>query len=234
MNKNQNKKKNTILAVMLVVLMALIIMSGTTFSKYITSENVDTQSATVAKWGYVINVNTENLFGEKYGTPTNNVVTPNANGLSVVSGDLVVAPGTSGFLTFSVTGTAEVPAQISIAFANGLTTVCLKNGENVVYSPIVWTLTKDGETPVSGTLAEVVATLSADTIAAGQSANASYTLKWEWPLETSADNNDYDTMLAKFKNDPTNNPLPDGYTAELTLSFGMTIDVAQIQVADQN
>ena len=52
------KKRSLFIVVAMVLLLAVVLgMGGTTFAKYITSKDVPVESATVAKWGYVITAN---------------------------------------------------------------------------------------------------------------------------------------------------------------------------------
>ena len=60
--------KGIIVTACLLLTMAILAMATLTFARYTTSDNVSKQ-ATVAKWGYVVTVNSDNLFGTKCGNP---------------------------------------------------------------------------------------------------------------------------------------------------------------------
>ena len=122
-----NKRKSLIVIAMFVLLAVLIAMSGMTFARYISSKEVPTQSATVAKWGFVVSADADALFGSDYkGTTLATVVANTEEQLSVSAESaaegqtrgLVVAPGTTGSMTFSITGEAEVRAQITVSMTN--------------------------------------------------------------------------------------------------------------------
>lgn len=236
MNRNRNNRIE-ILIFVIVMLSVAVAISGLSFARYTTSGTGNASTARVAKWGFVIDVDADNLFASSGDGTGDADLTSNASGLSVASGAVSVWPNTSGTLLFRVSGTAEVAAEISFVIPDDLEIICLKNGEGeIIYSPILWTLTKNGEAVVTrGDLAAIRDALSSTVIPANVEINDSYVLTWEWPPERGADeaeqaeNNGYDTMLAKYKADPQENPLPDGYTAVLGFEFRMTIDVSQTQ-----
>ena len=237
MNRKRNIDKIEIFIVVLVMLSVVVAISGMSFARYTTSGKGTPSHARVAKWGIVIDVDASNMFAATADGPMDAILTPGADGLSVVSADVSVLPNTEGALNFRISGTAEVVARISFMIPDDLEIVCLKNAEGeIVYSPILWSLTKNEEEVLTkGDLAALKATLAESIVEANEELDDSYTLKWEWPFERGADeqekavNNQYDTMLAKYKADPQENPLPEGYSAVLDFCFNMTIDVSQIQ-----
>lgn len=88
-------------------LLTTSMISGT-FAKYVTT-NSGTDSARVAKWGVVISVEDDmGVFSTSYEDVN--------NGLTVKSdtSDNVVAPGTSGSMTFSIAGKPEVKLQLDV------------------------------------------------------------------------------------------------------------------------
>lgn len=246
MKRNENKKsltKKIVAGTGLALLLALVGYTGAnTYAKYVTSANVPAQNATVAKWGVVVSTGGEQAFSNKYsGT---GLATANSTGTSVSAAGKVVAPGTTGFITFSITGSPEVASKVSV----DLTIedfVSVKDGDDIVYEPIVWTL-KQGEEVVAGaekvnaeTIQSKVDGLSKTyaPMADLSSTYGGYTLTWEWALETGntddkkAENNKYDTFLGNAATTPVT-PTPDipaGYTANINLEFELTIKVEQIQ-----
>ena len=62
----RNKKFLTVMAMVLMV--AMVVGMGTmTYARYVTSASMtNPESATAAKWGYVLSINSENLFGKQY------------------------------------------------------------------------------------------------------------------------------------------------------------------------
>lgn len=246
MKRNENKKsltKKIVAGTGLALLLALVGYTGAnTYAKYITSAEVQTQNATVAKWGVVVSASGVNAFSEKYsGT---GLATANSSGTSVSAAGKVVAPGTTGSITFSITGSPEVASKVSIDLEIPQY-VAVKDGANVVYEPIVWTL-KQGTQVVDGaekvtskTIQEKVDGLS-ETYAPKANLSTtygSYTLTWEWPIETGADedaiaqNDIYDTFLGNNGTDASTEGITAGYTAHTNLEFNLTIEVEQIQQA---
>ena len=141
----------------------------------------------------------------------------------------VVAPGTTGSMTFTVTGTAEVRAKMTVSLA-GSTTVELKQGGSVVYEPIKWTLTKDDgiSTTVvaeNKNLADITTAVSGvkEYIAPNTTLGTTYTLSWSWPFD--GVNDTYDTHLGNIANSES----VDGFTAttSMTFKFAMTIEQTQ-------
>ena len=106
MKKNENKERRNSKKVLMVAGLALLLglvgyTGGQTYAKYITQQTMGSQSATVAKWGYTLNVPTTELFGEKYGnydSGTKTVKVDNVGGTVIVSSgsNNVVAPGATG------------------------------------------------------------------------------------------------------------------------------------------
>ncbi len=203
-NKKANRNtKLIILAIVLALVVLFLCIGGSTFARYISSKNVPANQATVAKWGYVVNADADNLFGKNYSDTA--IVADDATDaarLDVKASGSVVAPGTKGSMTFGVTGSAEVLAKLELAF-NVKSEVALKKGETVVHSPVKWTL-KQGTTEVlkNKTLAEIKTEIDkiGNVIEAGTTvSDKSYTLSWEWALgaddEATATTNRYDTLL---------------------------------------
>ncbi len=149
--RNNNTKKTVVIVALLLALIALLCFGGYTFSKYVTSDK-GTGTANVAKWGYTVTVEGDNLFGKKYEFDnTNSVVNEKATSVSVAASTdaqrNVVAPGTTGKIIFKVKGTAEVTAKLNIEIKNiqDISLTAKKTGEaDAVYYPIKWTLKKNG------------------------------------------------------------------------------------------
>ena len=206
--QERNTKRYVIIVAMILLLLAMIAFCGFTFAKYITSTTVPTQQATVAKWGFVINANTDHMFGKEYKT----------GGTVAASGDTdiiasstanIIAPGTNGYMTFGVTGTAEVLANLKIEFtASDVASLTNNDDAEDVYYPIKWTLKQKVSgtyTVVTGcenndTLETIVEKLTTDTqIALGGTANYEYELSWKWDFNG---NDRLDTLMGFAMADP--------------------------------
>ena len=217
---NEKSKNGKRLALILVALLliAAVAFGAFTYSRYISEIN-GTGSAPVAKWGYTATISAEDMgFSNMY--KTDSTAATEAAEAVISSGNTVVAPNSSGSVTFTVGGTAEVNAKITYAIsavgeAEDISDVSLtlKNGDaSVTYNPIKWTL-NDGETNVvdAETLADVQSyltdTLGSQEIKAGTELTATtYTLSWAWAFDngtltagdSTLDCDDLDTLLGKL------------------------------------
>lgn len=254
--KKDNRKSIFVIALLL-LLVAVIGFGGYTLSKYVTKKS-ETGSASVAKWGYEIKTDASNLFGKDYKFATNSsTVTNDTTGLTVSANNADrtnrVAPGTTGFMTFEVTGKAEVLSQIKISISDtDFSDVVLNytEGEDTAvqtYAPVKWTLKKEGETAalVDGkTLADVktaLANLYKTSTAVNTEINDKYTLSWAWAFETGenagqkAENNELDTLLGMIANDPTvtaNGNYKKAANTSTEIKF--TLDISVVQLKQEN
>lgn len=85
---------------------------GTTLAKY-TTGGATQDSARIAKWGVTLAIEGDDMFNNEYTGTNGNVTVKSSDTLKLV------APGTSGSATFSISGTPEVAVQIDIVF-NGV------------------------------------------------------------------------------------------------------------------
>ena len=238
-NKTRNNKRKPLLVVALVLMVALVLgMGAMTYSRYISTAEMDDgkTTATVAKWGYVVTINADNMFGEEYnnGTITTSATTNDVRAVVDYTGDnkLIVAPGTSGSMTITVNGKADVLAQLSIDVANDYKDISLKEGEQP-YKPIKWTLKKnnaavDGVSDV--TLETLVGKLNSTetTINAGDNIYDTYTISWSWPLDSS--NDDADTVLGWYSAGKTGNYNSSIYTDIVNqIKLDLSVTIKQIQ-----
>lgn len=61
MNYFQKYKKYLAIFAIFIMIMLIISMGANAYSKYITENSTGEQIAIIAKWGFIINVNTKNL-----------------------------------------------------------------------------------------------------------------------------------------------------------------------------
>ena len=234
------KKKVVIVAAMVLLLATVLVMSMSTFAKYTSTATPVSANATVAQWGLVANANAANLFPAKYGPAASNLadawVDADAAKVSVADSGTAatVAPGTTGSVSFGVSGTAEVLAKVTIT-ATGTDLVLTKGSET--YSPIKWSLSKNGVAVAeyqNKTLAEIVTYLNTDaideTIQPNSTVAAEYVLTWTWAFNNTdasgiagLDGNAADTILGKLAVGAV-----EGYS-KTDVSFGVTVAVEQIQ-----
>lgn len=250
--EKKDNRQSVLLIALLLLLVAIIGFGGYTLSKYITSKSVDS-TAQVAKWGFTVDADNSKLFGDQYKWKDNaNGSTTDGTGTLTVKADTagtnLVAPGTSGSMTFSVKGKAEVLAKVEMKVAAGYSDVALtltKDGKNYIYNPVKWTLKKNNADVVTnGTLEAVVAALNGQykveenkdtaTIAIGTEINDEYTLSWAWAFEGTAvptgveglTSDALDTLLGQGTETEAN-----GYalTYVKTVKFELAISVTQLQ-----
>lgn len=224
--ERNNNRKTAVIVMLLIALIALLCFGGYTFSKYVTSGS-GTGTAQVAKWGYTVDVDTSKLFGKEYKYDTAKAAsTVNGTGANLTvkadsTGRNLVAPGTTGSMTFKVKGQAEVKALVGVyineaVHDEGIKDVVLKvqknGGEAIVYNPVKWTLKKNGVV-VSGaentTLTAVAETFNSDPTngakAAGDTLDETYELSWAWAFSgtetfTGITVDELDTILGRRAN----------------------------------
>lgn len=208
-NERSNNGKRIVLIMLAILLIAAIAFGAYTYSKYVTSKE-GKGSATVAKWGFTVTMQSDDSeagdnFGfSQYYKADGTAANAEANIIDGTNGK-VVAPGTKGSFTFSVSGTAEVQAKITadLTVTSDVALVMEKDGDsttNFTYNPVRFTLSKLGDdsqyTAVNGgsnlTLkgleAEVEGLFANDnnTINPGEKAEGAgtYKIEWAWAYES--------------------------------------------------
>ena len=244
MNSKFNKKKKMLVILSIVLMLTMVVgMGAFTFAKYVTTHTADDQANT-AQWGFVITADASDLFGKDYtlsGTGTSATVVPTGNGVAVkATGEgNVVAPGTTGSMSFSSSGKAEVRAKVSLAKAP-TTDIHLD-----AYYPVKWTITES----VSGTsvctdakLSEALTALESKvdeigSIAPGTEVNKTYVISWAWAFDSG--NNPSDTVLCLLAGGKTEEQINDIYKENTvtagnystSIAFGFTVTVEQTRSA---
>ena len=218
-------KKNKILRLASVMLMLCLIttcaISGT-FAKYTTSGTAG-DTARVAKWGVEVDVTAQDaLFEVKYENEEVIGTTAVGDGWSVVASEDVIAPGTTGELDVSLTGSPEVAVKVTYS-------ATLELGENWMvdgdfYCPIVFnvggTEIKQDATNNTATKLEdaVKAAIDAYTksYAAGTdlsaAADVAPSISWTWDIDSDSAK---DTKLG--------NAAAAGSAPEISLSVTATV-----------
>lgn len=246
--KRKNNGKTAVIAVLLFALIAILCFGGYTFSKYVTSSS-DKGVAQVAKWGYTLKADGSNLFGKNY--KFDGVVskaTADTAGLTVkASGDYnVIAPGTTGSMTFKIEGRAEVKALIAMGI-HPKKDVVLKlqkaGGEEIVYQPVKWTLKKNGVVTgkANTTLMEVAATFHSDPVIGVKEAGAvlaetTYELVWAWAFEgtenfTGITVDELDTILGRRADDASYVAYGDWTIKDVCTEINFDLDMQVSQYA---
>ncbi|MBQ8403328.1 MAG: hypothetical protein IJX55_02750 [Clostridia bacterium] len=229
-------KKNVMMrmasCLLVAVLLTTCVISGT-FAKYTTTADASDE-ARVAKWGVEITTDSDlGLFSETYEIATATNAADNSaitNSVAVSStGTNVVAPGTSGSVNFSISGTPEVAVNVKVEMTVNKDVKISKSTTGVEltedYCPVVFTLTKDGTTDAlaTGTLTDIktaMEELSAN-YAPNTNLEATYTLSWEWAFNG---NNDIaDTYLGNVAAGTVTDA-----NVETGIEFNFTITVTQV------
>lgn len=222
--RKNNKGKALIIVVAMILMLVLVVgMGAMTYARYKTSGTSGTQTATAAKWGYVITVDAGNLFGTDYNYDTSKKISTIAtsDGVAVnASGDAnVVAPGTTGYIKITVTGSAEVLAKLSIS-VNGTPTE-IHCGD---YYPVKWKLEEGEATDAAATNTLTTLTnVSKDLSAGGTDISQTYTLSWVWALEDTdpKSNKDvYDTAIGYKAQGKPYNDVKDLYVGSTQIGAG--------------
>lgn len=166
--KTKTKKRLGLVAVLLVLILAIGAAAGTTLAKYISSATKDSETATVAEWGYTISTGTKDLFSTQY--DQTKIVEANNGTLDVKASAKVVAPGTSssdaeGTMTITIIGSAQVDAKLEIN-VGAFETVWLKANTDANaaltndYYPLEWkvntTTVSTATEPNNATLATAI------------------------------------------------------------------------------
>lgn len=255
--KKQKQKKILVVAAIALMIALVSGMGAMTYARYISSAKVDPQQATAAKWGFVVTADTSKLFSTDYtlnGTYATPVAVDAGVAVNASTSADVVAPGTSGSMTISVSGVSEVLAKLTLKVDDGSKDIKLDS-----YKPVKWTLNKkvgdsaaanvDGAVNVDfATLATKLAAESA-VIPAGTEKVVTYTISWVWEFDVDSATNIKDTIIG-FKSasvayatlDTTYDMNGAAYSTHIseanynsadyistTLSFSMSITVEQIQ-----
>lgn len=257
--KNSNKKSVFVIALLL-LLVAVIGFGGYTMSKYISSKSHN-GTASVAKWGFTVDADASKLFGSNYemksGAASSTVTNEaDATKLTVKASNAdskVVAPGTTGSMTFSIDGIAEVKSQIAVSLTGNDVVLKYRTSANeetpLEYAPVKWTLKKkNGDTATVlvdnrpfDELQAGLANLSETVNASAEYTNkGEYTIEWAWAFDGTASNVDADKLdtllgMVATKAGATHNALTnEGFTevvadTKTTINFNLSISVTQLQ-----
>lgn len=213
MKLNKKQKRTATIASMAALLAVVLGMGGQTFAKYIETYTAPAQTATVAKWGFVIQASSSSpaAFSKSY----NEVISSTKE---------VVAPGASGSVTFEVNGTAEVDAAIDFYFSAYTPVYTQKAG--VYYYPIIWTIGAV-ETNDPATLLDDATKLTATYESSTKVTSQTFTISWEWPFSQGKDTED--TVLGNAAATGNETGTLDGYDYNLALSFTVAATVTQVE-----
>lgn len=251
--ERKNNGRTAVIVALLLALVTLLCFGGYTFSKYVTSGK-GSGAAKVAKWGYTASVDTTKLFGEEYKLATTNVSKVDGTGAHInvkadTAGRNLVAPGTTGSMTFTVGGKAEVRALISTGLhpTNDVVLKIKKTTDTAYteYRPVKWTLKKGGTTVAENATLETIhgliatdASINKEIAPGDELTSTTYELSWAWVFENNGETvadlsiDQVDTILGQMEAGVTGYT-PAGYEIDAAnssteLAFTFEIKVSQI------
>lgn len=251
-SERKNNRKTTVIIALLLALIAILSFGGYTLSKFVTSGG-STGKAQVAKWGYTLEIDGSNLFGKNYKFDDKaSKVTKDTEGLTVkASGDYnVIAPGTTGSMTFKIGGQAEVKALIAMGIdpKKDVTLEMQKaDGGKIVYNPVKWTLKKNGDIipgmknttlhEVAGAFHDMIHNSASSVKKPGDVlATTTYELVWEWAYEGDPEfpnitNDELDTILGRCANDKSYASYGDWTIEKVCTEIELQLDMQVTQFA---
>jgi uncharacterized lipoprotein YajG len=228
-------KKNAMLKIAAILLVAVLLTTcaiSATFAKYVTSDKVETEKATVAKWGVSVTAEVANgdFFKESY------AATIDGESETVVSATTdVIAPGTKcdNALVLEIKGAPEVAMTIDTSKLavdlEGWTVDLDGDGNSEPYMPVVFTVDiyekegvkKSSEPMTAAEINDYFDTLGTSLNTAGEKYIAPSTegvyrkvvISWAWAYEVTG-NNEKDTYLGD-------------HSDANTISIGGTVSVSQ-------
>ena len=239
--------KTPVLYRVLICLLCLVLVSTALFyyiqAKYVSGGGSESPEASVTRWGFTAIINGDHMFGEHYISgeiETDTTLDEYSYDVRAKANSTVIAPDTSGYMSFSVTGSAEVDAQVVLKASGGDVKVTVKEGGNKYeYRPIRWSLDViDGANITNkvnnGTLEELLSVMASlnPVIKAGNSVDVEYRITWEWPLETGSTqeekdlHNELDSLIAKKLAGETIDTQK--YTVSANLKFDFVAAVEQV------
>ena len=232
MKLNKKQKRTATIASMAALLAVVLGMGGSTFAKYIETETTSSQQATVAKWGVVITADATDMFGTDY---TNGISVDRdentgagVSAAGIAPGD-VVAPGTGGSTTVSISGVPEVSSKITFDVTG--TELGIYTNGSLAYEPIRWSVAKTGENGTdgltSGTLAQLKAYFENEEAeyAPNDSLAVTYVITWRWAFDSEEAAHIIDANDTKLGNIVAGTETDtDDVT---TFTFGISVTVAQ-------
>ena len=225
----KNKMMKTASCLMVAVLLTTNFVSGT-YAKYVT-ENSGSDGARVAKWGVKINTKTTGLFSHSYANTDKVNGASEGTAVSVTSigdtNDHVVAPGTSGSTTLSLSGTPEVAVDVKFMMnveSDVIVPVRTQLSDNRTlyesYTPVKFTLTDSKGTELaSGTLNDIKTVFNglSGQYAPNKNLSETYTITWDWPING---DNEADTYLG---NVASGSIIDDKTTTGIKFNYSVTV-----------
>ena len=224
--KNKMMKLATVLMVAVLITTSVV---SSTYARYAVGGSGG-DSARVAKWGVKVTTSTKGMFATTYKNQekldgasagqTVSVSSSNAN-------ENLVAPGTRGSTTISLSGTPEV--AVDVKFVMGVqadvkipknTAITSTSTLETDYTPVRFTLTDSfGNELGRGTINDIKAAFNnlSKQYAPNTDLTETYTLSWEWATDV---NNEADTYLG---NVASGSIIDDKTTTGIKFNYSVTV-----------
>ena len=242
-------KRKIVISVMIVLLVVSFAWSSGVLARYVSTSEVKSNGARVAKWGFDISVDATDILGADYnGDGVDIDVDSNLLVVDAEETAKVILPGSTGSMNISIGGTSEVLAKLTVEVSG--TEIFLQKDEEVYY-PIVWTLQKDSVVLASGGLDDINAYFADDPATSDvneleilpnthSAFEGEYVLSWAWAFTNASSDitdlsaNQADTLIGfaaipeEDRNDMQIAAL-EGYDVQTTFSVSVSIVIEQIQ-----
>lgn len=162
---------------------------GVTFAKYVKTANHPEEVGTVAKFGITMQWTDNSAFENSYDADTNSVTT-------AVSGNVdKIAPGTTGSITLTLSGSSEVAFNLTLELVENYSSNWkVSSAENAeAYKPITLTVTStiDGANVSLTQNKGGTSILSIKDFEPASTISGSITITWEWGFEVNNDADNY-------------------------------------------
>ena len=180
---NEKEKRKRRLFVVLLLTLAIAATGSLigTIAKYVTTETVS-DGADAARFGLNIPKSID-LFSESYTSNSQIHVQSDTDGRKII------APGTSGYYTFLVSGTSEVAYVV-----NAVITLTYSE-EWGTYAPLEFSLDGVIWTDFETFSINLSAALASNVMAPNTTYSNAQTIYWRWPFYVSAENDIKDTAI---------------------------------------
>ena len=175
MTKKQKNRRAILIALLFLSVIVTSAFIGT-LAKYITS-GTTSDDAVAAKFGLNI-PNTIHLFSDSY-----------TNVTADTSDKKIIAPGTTGFYNFVVTGTSEVAYKVS---ANITVTYSEQWNE---YEPLEFSIDGTVWTSLDQFKTNLSTALQSETLSPNEAYSSTQAIHWRWPFHVSPENDIKDTEI---------------------------------------
>ncbi len=228
------KKKMIAVAVLLVAVVVTASQVAGTYAKY-TSTVKSSDTARVAKWG-INTTNKVDLFKDSY------ILSGSSAGIKASDTDKVIAPGASGYYTFSISA-SNAP---EVAFKLGVTANITDNTgkikfflEKAEYDANTFTEDKEsfkGQSDFAGTFAALLGDQEYEpNYTSYADLTGNYTLYWYWDFEDSSSaeqENKTDTYLGNGK-DKSSGELGTDYTTKGKEAVKVEVTITAEQIKEK-